>query len=106
MLAKEAATMDYLSGGRLEFGLGAGWIKSEYEAAGMAFDGDPSTRWATAACSRIGPPGASRSTVSASGSWRDELSASRSGRTASADWRYDVASDNAATAGIGLSYQN
>lgn len=26
--------------------------------------------------------------------------------TASADWRYDIASDNAATAGIGLSYQN
>lgn len=38
MLAKEAATMDYLSDGRLEFGLGAGWIKAEYEAAGMAFD--------------------------------------------------------------------
>jgi len=41
MLAKEAATMDYLSGGRLEFGLGAGWIKTEYEAAGMAFDEFP-----------------------------------------------------------------
>ena len=41
MLAKEAATMDYLSGGHLEFGLGAGWIKTEYEAAGMAFDEFP-----------------------------------------------------------------
>ncbi|MCB1706846.1 MAG: TIGR03621 family F420-dependent LLM class oxidoreductase [Halioglobus sp.] len=41
MLAKEAATMDYLSGGRLEFGLGAGWIKNEYEAAGLAFDDFP-----------------------------------------------------------------
>lgn len=41
MLAKEAATMDYLSGGRLEFGLGAGWIKAEYEAAGMTFDEFP-----------------------------------------------------------------
>jgi probable F420-dependent oxidoreductase len=41
MLAKEAATMDYLSEGRLEFGLGAGWIKSEYQAAGMSFDEFP-----------------------------------------------------------------
>ena len=40
-LIKEAATMDYLSGGRLEFGLGAGWIKSEYQAAGIAFDAFP-----------------------------------------------------------------
>jgi probable F420-dependent oxidoreductase len=38
MLAKEAATVDYLSGGRLELGLGAGWLRKEYEAAGMQFD--------------------------------------------------------------------
>ncbi len=38
MLAKQAATMDYLSGGRLEFGIGAGWIRNEYEAAGLPFD--------------------------------------------------------------------
>ena len=41
ILAKEAATMDYLSGGRLEFGIGAGWIRSEYEAAGISFDHFP-----------------------------------------------------------------
>ena len=41
MLAKEAATLDYLSGGRLEFGLGAGWIRAEYEAAGLQFDEFP-----------------------------------------------------------------
>ncbi len=41
VLAKEAATMDYLSEGRLEFGLGAGWIKAEYEAIGLPFDEFP-----------------------------------------------------------------
>lgn len=38
MLAKEAATLDVLSGGRLELGIGAGWLGEEYERAGMAFD--------------------------------------------------------------------
>ncbi len=39
MLAKEAATLDLLSGGRFELGIGAGWLRDEYEQAGMAFDG-------------------------------------------------------------------
>ncbi|TMR00698.1 TIGR03621 family F420-dependent LLM class oxidoreductase [Actinomadura soli] len=38
MLAKEAATLDHLSGGRFELGIGAGWMREEYEAAGMPFD--------------------------------------------------------------------
>src|SRR5258708_5274934 len=38
MLAKEAATLDRLSGGRFELGIGAGWLKAEYEQAGMSFD--------------------------------------------------------------------
>ena len=38
LLAKEAATVDLLSGGRLEVGLGAGWRREEYDTAGMAFD--------------------------------------------------------------------
>jgi len=40
-LIKEAATMDYLSEGRYEFGLGAGWIKNEYEAVNLSFDEFP-----------------------------------------------------------------
>jgi len=38
VLAKEAATLDVLSGGRLEFGLGAGWLVSDYEQAGIPLD--------------------------------------------------------------------
>ena len=38
MLAKEAATLDLLSGGRLELGLGAGWLRREYDVAGMTYD--------------------------------------------------------------------
>ena len=41
MLAKEAATLDLLSEGRLELGLGAGWLRGEYEAAGIGFDPAP-----------------------------------------------------------------
>lgn len=38
VLAKEIATIDQLSGGRVEFGLGAGWMISDYEQSGMAYD--------------------------------------------------------------------
>lgn len=38
MLAKEAATLDLLSGGRFELGLGAGWMRREYAAAGLPYD--------------------------------------------------------------------
>jgi probable F420-dependent oxidoreductase len=37
-LAKEATTIDALSGRRFELGLGAGWLRTEYEAAGIPFD--------------------------------------------------------------------
>ena len=38
VLAREAATVDLLTDGRLQLGLGAGSIKSEYDQAGLAFD--------------------------------------------------------------------
>lgn len=43
VLAKEIASLDALSGGRLEFGIGAGWMKTDYELAGMQYD-SPGTR--------------------------------------------------------------
>jgi probable F420-dependent oxidoreductase len=36
--AKEAASVDRLSGGRLELGIGAGWMASDYERSGIAMD--------------------------------------------------------------------
>ena len=39
VLAREAATLDLLSDGRLELGLGAGWMTADYEKAGLELDG-------------------------------------------------------------------
>jgi probable F420-dependent oxidoreductase len=38
VLAKEIATLDLASEGRVEFGIGAGWMKSDYDESGMDYD--------------------------------------------------------------------
>ncbi|MCU0269044.1 MAG: LLM class F420-dependent oxidoreductase [Acidimicrobiales bacterium] len=38
VLAKELATLDDLSGGRLELGIGVGWLREEFEALGVPFE--------------------------------------------------------------------
>ncbi len=43
VLAKEAATLDVLSDGRFDLGLGAGWMATDYEQAGIPYD-SPGTR--------------------------------------------------------------
>ncbi|HEX5370027.1 MAG TPA: TIGR03621 family F420-dependent LLM class oxidoreductase [Dehalococcoidia bacterium] len=38
VVAKEAATVDLLTEGRLELGLGAGWLQADYDKLGLSFD--------------------------------------------------------------------
>ncbi|MCH2185063.1 LLM class F420-dependent oxidoreductase, partial [Myxococcota bacterium] len=38
VLAKELATLDHLTGGRVELGLGVGWLREEFEALGIAWE--------------------------------------------------------------------
>src|SRR5215213_10300160 len=41
LLAKEAATVDHISGGRLEFGIGTGWVEFEHEMFGIPYPDGP-----------------------------------------------------------------
>ena len=41
VLAQELASIDVLSGGRLDVAIGAGWNRAEYEAIGLTFDPTP-----------------------------------------------------------------
>ncbi len=41
VLAQDLASLDVLSGGRLDIAIGAGWRKEEYDAIGLAFDDGP-----------------------------------------------------------------
>ena len=43
VLAKEIATLGLAAEGRVEVGLGAGWLRSDYEQAGIEFD-EPAVR--------------------------------------------------------------
>jgi len=54
VLAKAAVTVDHLSGGRLEFGLGAGWAENEHTMLGLPFGtrGDRAD-WLEEACEVI-----------------------------------------------------
>jgi probable F420-dependent oxidoreductase len=36
--AKEATTVDWMSNGRLDFGIGVGWLKEEFDVLGVPFD--------------------------------------------------------------------
>jgi len=56
LVAHEAATIDWLSGGRFELGLGAGWLRGEYEQMGLSFDAARRASPGSARRRRSSPP--------------------------------------------------
>ena len=59
LLAKEAATIDVLSGGRLELGIGAGWLKRNTMRSDLTFDP-----------ARCGPIASKKGSRSSRGCWQ------------------------------------
>jgi len=79
MLAKQAATLDEISGGRFVLGLGAGWNETEFRAFGFPYDHridrfDEASR-SSGRCSAMG-----RSTSTDAGTRPATASSSRGGR--------------------------
>ena len=96
VLAKSLSTIDVLSDGRLEAGLGAGWITSEYEAMGIPMDRagiriDRMIEVRRAWCVPSSPasrPGPSRASMSPSPTWPPMPAAVQDGRPEDHDrWR-------------------
>ncbi|GAB2842283.1 hypothetical protein GCM10022221_46830 [Actinocorallia aurea] len=76
LLAKTAATLDALSGGRLELGVGTGWQREEYDAMGLDFGEraqllDDTVTAAKALWAPGGPASVDLPTVSFTGLWCD-----------------------------------
>ena len=67
VLAKEVASLDVLSNGRLLFGIGVGWLEEEFDALGVPFERRASGPTSTSRrCGRCGPATMSTSTASSS----------------------------------------
>ena len=45
VLAKQVATLDYMSGGRIELGIGVGWLKEEFDALGVPLGKPDASAW-------------------------------------------------------------
>jgi len=60
MVARMAAQIDQLSGGRMVLGMGAGWNVAEHEAFGLAMTSTPTARSAGCSASTARPSDATR----------------------------------------------
>lgn len=67
VLAQDLASIDVLSGGRLEVGIGAGWNKPEFDSIGLAFEPVPARVARRSSSRTMRTPKRQRSTI---GSWR------------------------------------